>query len=72
MRFLEAKALRGAPENKALVPGGENKADEIDATDAAQKLADEHNLDLATITGTGANGRITVDDVKAVLPQGDE
>ena len=39
----------------------------VDATDAAEALAEENDIDLSTITGTGANGRITVGDVKALL-----
>lgn len=38
-----------------------------DATDAARELAAEHEIDLETVTGTGADGRITKDDVQAVV-----
>ena len=34
---------------------------------AALALAQEHNIDLATITGTGLNGRITKGDVMAAI-----
>lgn len=44
-------------------------AGEIDATDAARELAEEHGLDLSTVTGTGAGHRITVTDVKKVLSE---
>lgn len=37
------------------------------ATDAAQKLADEYDLDISTVTGTGANGSITKPDVEAAI-----
>ena len=37
------------------------------ATDAAQKLADEHGLDLSTVDGTGADGNILLDDVKSAI-----
>jgi pyruvate/2-oxoglutarate dehydrogenase complex dihydrolipoamide acyltransferase (E2) component len=40
---------------------------DIDATDGAVDLAVEHGIDLTTIKGTGANGRIVLRDVKAVL-----
>lgn len=43
--------------------------DLIDATDGAIAAADEHGVDLATVTGTGANGRITKADVEAVLKE---
>lgn len=36
-----------------------------EGTEAAQKLADEHGLDLNEVTGTGANDRVTADDVRA-------
>lgn len=35
-----------------------------DATDAAVKLAAEHDIDLADVAGTGADGRITKGDVE--------
>ena len=38
-----------------------------DATDAAKALAAEHQIDLANVTGTGADGRITKDDVAALV-----
>ncbi|MCP4424273.1 MAG: hypothetical protein GY803_07280 [Chloroflexi bacterium] len=45
---------------------------EIDATDSAVKLADEHGIDLATIKGTGADGRITKRDVETAVAAIDE
>jgi pyruvate/2-oxoglutarate dehydrogenase complex dihydrolipoamide acyltransferase (E2) component len=39
----------------------------VDATDAAAELANEHGIDLATVKGTGSNGRITVGDVRALV-----
>ena len=62
MRYLEAKnkAKAGPAENKAAEP-------EIDATDAARKLAEDEGLDLGAVTGTGVGGRITVDDVRGAL-----
>jgi pyruvate/2-oxoglutarate dehydrogenase complex dihydrolipoamide acyltransferase (E2) component len=35
------------------------------ATDAAVKLAAEHDIDLADVAGSGADGRITKGDVEA-------
>lgn len=37
------------------------------ASAAAQKLAEENGIDLAGVTGTGADGAITVNDVKAAI-----
>lgn len=36
----------------------------FNATDAAIKLAIEHDVDLHTVTGSGKGGRITVRDVR--------
>lgn len=38
---------------------------EPDATEAAKELAEQEGVDLSQVQGTGAGGRITVDDVKA-------
>ncbi|MES2179864.1 MAG: E3 binding domain-containing protein [Gemmatimonadota bacterium] len=38
-----------------------------DATDAAKALAAEHGIDLRDVTGTGNDGRITKDDVQAIV-----
>lgn len=40
---------------------------EVDATDGAKQLAKENNIDLATVTGTGADGRITKADVEKAI-----
>lgn len=45
----------------------EDESDSFDATDAAAELAAEHGVDLATVAGSGAGGRILVSDVEAVL-----
>ena len=39
-------------------------AEEIDATPTAVKLADEEDIDLALIEGTGDSGRILKSDVE--------
>lgn len=39
----------------------------IDATDAALALANEKQINLRNVQGTGANGRITKGDVEAYL-----
>lgn len=38
---------------------------------AARDLAEKHNIDLATVTGTGKNGRVTLRDVEAMIPSQD-
>lgn len=48
-------------------------APDIDVTDAARKLAEEHGIDLAGLEGSGAGGRILKGDVeKAIRAQADE
>lgn len=37
---------------------------DVDATDAAQKAADKHGVNIADVKGTGADGRVTVSDVE--------
>lgn len=39
----------------------------IDATDAAREFAENHNIDLSTVKGTGQDGRIILSDVKALV-----
>jgi len=39
----------------------------VEAVPAARMLAKDRGLDLATVTGTGPNGRITLEDVKKTL-----
>jgi pyruvate/2-oxoglutarate dehydrogenase complex dihydrolipoamide acyltransferase (E2) component len=40
-------------------------ASALEATESAKALADELGVDLATVTGTGKDGRVTRDDVQA-------
>lgn len=41
--------------------------DEIDATEAAMQLADDEDIDLAEIEGTGKDGRVTKGDVESAI-----
>jgi pyruvate/2-oxoglutarate dehydrogenase complex dihydrolipoamide acyltransferase (E2) component len=40
---------------------------EIEATPGAERLANEAGVHLAKVTGTGADGRVTKDDVREYL-----
>lgn len=40
---------------------------DVDITDAARELAEENEVDLGAIEGSGVGGRILVSDVRAVL-----
>jgi pyruvate/2-oxoglutarate dehydrogenase complex dihydrolipoamide acyltransferase (E2) component len=42
----------------------DEKAENIKATDAARRRAEELDVDLGEVEGTGASGQITVEDVK--------
>jgi len=46
--------------------------EEPKATQAAKDLAEEQGVDLATVKGSGADGQITKEDVKGVLPSDEE
>jgi 2-oxoisovalerate dehydrogenase E2 component (dihydrolipoyl transacylase) len=45
----------------------QRKAEKHNATPAALKAAEEHSIDLDDIEGTGADGRITVKDVREAV-----
>jgi large subunit ribosomal protein L20 len=51
------RAREAEPDNTAPHTG-------VEATEAAESKAEDLNVDLATIEGTGASGRITVGDVE--------
>lgn len=55
----ERATAAAAPEPEA--------GEELDVTDAAGELAEEHDVDLATIEGTGEEGRILKSDVQDVV-----
>ena len=54
-------------EPKPTPSNGTHAHDDVRATPLARKLADEHNVDLAGITGTGAGGRVREQDVMAAV-----
>ncbi len=75
MKFLEAKRVQAALQNKMLSgsrsdqDGGlspaENKSDVLAYRNEVVTLADELEVDLSTIKGTGKNGTILIRDVRA-------
>jgi pyruvate/2-oxoglutarate dehydrogenase complex dihydrolipoamide acyltransferase (E2) component len=50
-----------------VVAEEEPQPGDVEATDAARRLAEEHGLDLGAIDGTGQGGRVTVNDVRRAL-----
>lgn len=55
---------RTAEEIKNTEASNDQNAPEYDATDGALEAAKELGVDLANVTGTGADGRITKADVE--------
>lgn len=69
----EAEAGGAPVESQSEVAGEPEAATDVDITDAARDLAEEHGLDLSTIEGTGKEGRILKSDVeKAIGEREDE
>jgi pyruvate dehydrogenase E2 component (dihydrolipoamide acetyltransferase) len=63
----EAKELGLAAARKAKEVGErrkERKAEELNATEAAMRTAEELDVDLEDVDGTGPEGRITIRDVR--------
>ena len=64
---MQATASNGSAEAAAVVEANGStggSAEETQATDAARRKAQELNVALEEVEGTGANGQITVDDVR--------
>src|SRR5215472_16847568 len=47
-----------------------NEGSKIKASPLARRMAEEHNIDLSQVKGTGPGGRIVRDDIEDVLEQG--
>src|SRR5262245_30278399 len=65
-----APAPEPAPAAAQAAPTGAESGDGRLLSPVVRKLISEHGLDPATITGTGAGGRITRSDVLAVVESG--
>ena len=59
-------ALEGGSATNGAVPASDGAPEErqVRATDAARRKAEELDVDLAQVDGTGAGGQITVEDVR--------
>ena len=68
---IEAGAVASAPARQAeatAATAAESKADAaLAANPAAKKLAEENNIDLASVKGTGKDGRILKEDVQNAM-----
>ena len=56
---------------RALSPSASGPNERILASPVARRLAEEMNIDLRSVVGTGPNGRITREDVEAVTRAGE-
>ena len=60
-----------APAASAAVPqadgGATSSTERVHSSPLVRRLAKEHNIDLTTLEGTGAAGRITKEDIEAVI-----
>jgi pyruvate dehydrogenase E2 component (dihydrolipoamide acetyltransferase) len=67
-----APAKAAAPAAKAAAPAAaaEEEGEHIHSSPLVRRLAKEHGINLATIAGTGAGGRITKEDIMAVIEGG--
>ena len=63
-----AAPAEAAPAAPAAAPAPAKAPGRVIASPAAKTLAKEKGIDLALVTGTGPNGRITEDDVKNWKP----
>ena len=71
-RWSGKKEVQARGGIRASTPPPVPQHDGPDATDAAKALAAEHNIDLATVAGSGADGRIIQSDVQALIPEENE
>ncbi|GEL68578.1 MULTISPECIES: dihydrolipoamide acetyltransferase family protein [Myxococcus] len=68
----EASAPAAAPVAGGHVGGAPASASKVLATPVTRRMAREHGLDLASIAGTGPQGRVTKADVVAALEGGEK
>jgi large subunit ribosomal protein L20 len=57
------KKPKPKPESKKAAPEPQGKED-VEATDAAERRAEELNVDLESVEATGAEGQVILDDVE--------
>ncbi len=60
-----APAATSAPAPQAATSAPANKGDRIFASPLARRMAEQQGIDLATVSGTGPNGRIVKADIEA-------
>ena len=60
----EKKRKGSKPKKAAPEPAPEAEAEEVEATDAAERRAEELDVDLESVEATGAEDQVVVDDVE--------
>ena len=60
----EKKSKAKAASKKAAPEPKEQEPSEAEATDAAERRAEELDVDLGSVEGTGAEGRVVIEDVE--------
>ncbi len=60
----EKKRKRSKPAKAAPEPAEEAETEEVEATDAAERRAEELDVDLESVEATGAEDQVVVDDVE--------
>jgi pyruvate dehydrogenase E2 component (dihydrolipoamide acetyltransferase) len=60
-------AAPATPPAPAAAPASGSGAERIHSSPLVRRLAKEHGVDLASLEGTGAGGRITKQDIEAVI-----
>ena len=62
-----AAPAAATPQPAQAAPSADNDAGPLQASPIARKLAQEHGIDLAKVAGSGRGGRITREDVEAMI-----
>ncbi len=65
-----ARSARSARQEERYAGPVVSVSEPIKATDVARRTAEDLNVDLREVTGTGVHGRITVGDVKRKSKEG--
>src|ERR1039458_2103166 len=77
-RAVAASTTAGAPAKSSPTPAagtapqskGEDDGDDVRSSPLVRRIARENSIDLAQVTGTGAGGRVSKQDILAVVEAG--
>jgi pyruvate dehydrogenase E2 component (dihydrolipoamide acetyltransferase) len=68
--LAKAAAPAPAPAAGAPAPPARPSGEKVRSSPLVRKIAREHNIDLTQVSGTGAGGRVSKDDILAVVESG--